>query len=405
MTISVPSSRNLAIGLVLFALSFVAFTHTYRIQSVIYQDDFSIGRCNDHSGGQDFKWVVSSARAIRTGAMPDLPHSPVFFAFHIPFTSFDLGAGYHFYTWLLIFFLFATIYFSLQESTLLATQESLVVAAVLLATLYHTYWFQYELERGNTNTIAVFLCSAGLYSLSRGKIWMSVFLLSLGVQWRMFPVILGALLVLRGGLKPFLIFLAINVAALFVAGKSVALNIGTTMKKFTATVYMFQPNHCLESYMGYIGHLNLRLAVVSVLLAVFFGVALAEMWKNRSVDFSGNKGVTRPFSVVEVGLIGMAFELMSLLPIFGLPYKFVIHICPFLLMISRKDMEKELPCWFSAVIAGGLGVAMAFLSAPNIPICPMKTPAILASFVLYAAASTVASVKNRTPRSVPVHAE
>ena len=199
----------------------------------------------------------------------------------------------------------------------------------------------------------------------------------------MYPVILGSVLFIRYRWKVLAAFLALNVLMFFIRGNGIALRSIKRILLMVEQPCSWPGNHCLASFaheMVRLGHLSpgrevmftkaLSLAVVLVFTAAFLWVVVRI--KPR---------VPSTFSIAEAGLIGMAFQLMSLLPSTSHDYKLPIHIIPFLLMITRNKADFTIPKGLAYALMAALSASMAFIFVPFFLI---KTFGVIASFIIYA---------------------
>jgi len=91
--------------------------------------------------------------------------------------------------------------------------------------VFSSYFFAYSMERGNTDIFAIFYCMLAMLVLIKqpGAVWLQVGLLSVAVHFKIYPVVLFAVLLFKHGKKLILPALALNTAFLFVLGPKVAL--------------------------------------------------------------------------------------------------------------------------------------------------------------------------------------
>ena len=91
--------------------------------------------------------------------------------------------------------------------------------------VFSSYFFAYSMERGNTDIFAMFYCLLAMLVLIKRPeaVWLQVGLLSVAVHFKIYPVVLFAVLLYKHGKKLILPALALNTAFLFVLGPKVAL--------------------------------------------------------------------------------------------------------------------------------------------------------------------------------------
>lgn len=91
--------------------------------------------------------------------------------------------------------------------------------------VFSSYFFAYSMERGNTDIFAMFYCLLAMLILIKRPeaVWLQVGLLSVAVHFKIYPVVLFAVLLFKHGKKLILPALVLNTAFLFVLGPKVAL--------------------------------------------------------------------------------------------------------------------------------------------------------------------------------------
>ncbi len=137
---------------------------------------------------------------------------------------------------------------------------SALLLLALLAGLF-CYGFQFELERGQNNLIAVTLAFLAIWvyhAHPRGRL-VAYGLFCLAVQLKVYPAIFILLLVhdwraWAANLKRFVALGLVNFAALFVFGPRLALEFFTALAEHAANPYVWPGNHSLWSFTFWIAH-------------------------------------------------------------------------------------------------------------------------------------------------------
>ena len=106
----------------------------------------------------------------------------------------------------------------------LAGLISLVLFAATTIYIFSSYFYAYSMERGNTDIFAIFYCLLAVWVLVKqpSKLWLQVILLSVAVHFKIYPVVLFALLLFKHGKKLILPTLVVNLAFLFILGPKIA---------------------------------------------------------------------------------------------------------------------------------------------------------------------------------------
>lgn len=348
-------------GLALFAISFIGYSHAYRVHTTPeYRDDFHIPRYPQP--GLDFGLAMHWVQEIAAGHVSNVMFPPAALVAYVPFNQFAYPGNYFFHTFLLLLALSLAVYFSLIESRILRGKMSFLFTAAVMAVIYNTAWFQLELERGNSNSFVSLLCAAGLLAVSRGRPMLATLLFSAATQYRIYPAILMAFVFLRGGIRPMIVYFVINTAALFALGVA-------NLKEFIRNILYWQ-NRVMEyeychslATAGYLFHFAPYVKFLKILMIVLFFACALVVWLARRRD-SGAPW-RAPFTVAEAGLIGVSFQLMDLLPNVSWDYKLGIQTIPFLILITRRDWRKICTptVWMSVV--GSVAVSYGFICSPG----------------------------------------
>ena len=108
----------------------------------------------------------------------------------------------------------------------------------------------------------------------------------------------------------------------------------------------------------------------------------------------------RYLSGSEIGLIGMCFCLMSLLPSVSYDYKLAIHIVPFLLLLSRSDTQLLDTPGRARIVVALTAALMALLLIPRNLVARLKTPWLILLFALYFYLSLMGKIMSPDKSSV-----
>ncbi len=370
--------RALYTGFLFFTFAFLWYANTYRTTfGDRFRDEFQVPALPNPGG--DFMSAMDWTKQMMEGHPCSVMYPPGAASVFAPFVSVPYPLNYHILSWLLIGAIFTAVFFSLAESRVVELPLALIFAATVTTTIYNSGWFQFEMERGNSNTFISAACAGGLYALSRGRPMTAALLFAWATEMRVYPAIMIAILVLRGGIKPVLLFIATNMVGLFCAGKA---NFDVFIQTVTGYGSLIPPwsiSHSLASAAALYGFSENRVVARNLLLFLFcvcwLGVWLAS---RKSPRASARRG----FSVAEVGLIGLAFQLMDLLPNISWDYKLGIQIVPFMLLISRRDWVRSfsMPVWIALV--GSVALSFGFFMSPG---WRPKSPGHAAAVLAYAA--------------------
>ncbi|MBI4309440.1 MAG: DUF2029 domain-containing protein [Candidatus Omnitrophica bacterium] len=370
-------------GMTVYLMCFLFMIHFYRVSKETFREDF--GRNFTWPDiGLDFHYLYNISSSVRDGGTSMSVHPPWAAVSYIPLTFLGPKSAYVLFTYALIALLFSAIFLCIRENKVFLTgQMDLFIALLCTGIFYHTYPVLFALERGQFEILLGFFSTVGLFALSRNFRKTAVIALVLAAQYKIYPVILGSVLFIRYRWKTLAVFMALNVLMLFIRGKDVGFSYIKVVKEMVEHPCSWPGNHCLISF----AHEMVRLRYLSPDLEVITAKALsaaavlvftaAFLW----LAFKGKPHTSSAFSVAEAGLIGMAFQLMSLLPATSHDYKLPIQIIPFLLMISRGKADFTIPKPLVYVLMAALSASMAFMFVPFFLI---KTFGVIASFMIYA---------------------
>ncbi len=370
-------------GMTVYLVSFFAMVHFYRVSKEVFREGFGSNFIWPISG-IDFNCLYMISFKIRNGELALGDYPPLTGIAFIPFTYLSQHLAYVVFTYILVVLLFLTVFLCLRENKTFETKEmGLFIALLCTGLFYHTYPVLFALERGQTEILFGFFMIAGLFAISRNFRKTAVVALTLATQYKVYPVILGSILFIRYRWKILAAFIGLNVLMLFIRGRDVGVGYIEMLRNKIHEPAPWPGNHCLQSFVCELIRFKkispdlevpVTVALTCVVILIFM---LTFLW----VVFKRKPPVPSTLSVVEAGLIGMAFQLMSFLPSTGHDYKLPIHIIPFLLMISRNKADFTIPKEIVYVLMAALAASMAFMFVPFFLI---KTFGVMASFIIYA---------------------
>jgi hypothetical protein len=381
----------LGLGLVWWRLKSQGFDQTYGFSTL-------------PPWGYDFRLSMEWGRALWNGGLEaylSLPNAwpPFATVFYLPLGFLDNRLGYQLLVVSLVLALCLSVSLGLRFYTAhtISYSTRYLILALLVGLLAQSFPFIFAVERGNSDLIALAFIALGLSSFQRGCGLQAILLLTVATQLKMYPAILGVLFVLRRQYRLSLLFGVVNVALLFVLGPRALLHFISSVSSAAAGATS-EFNHSLFSYLNRLGgEPPLSPALGILVLMALWGVGVAgKWWKTR--HHADDSSLPAPFCMAEVGIIGMAFVLMSLIPAISWDYKLVIHLFPYLLVVGCVARQQE-----PSVILGVTVLALAgctgglFLQNSGSP----RTPLLLINFALYGIVVAVGLSRKHVPdRSV-----
>ena len=364
--------------------------------------------------GMDFKAVHLYAVSIRSGIDKYLTvegnnYPPLVTIAYIPLSFFPANLAYQLFCLILLSFLFALIYTLISEKRNAFEQcKSPVICKILFTLisvyiLFQTYPVNFAFERGNYDIIAAAFAAFALLAVSRKSIILSALLLAISTQLKVYPAILAVFLFARFGLKGIGYFVIFNGIILFLLGIPGVENFISSIAKFSAKPFLWAGNHSLISFLSPFNGISYLKTYISI---NFFQIPLIVLFIIASIRYfyliqgisakNSKKRISGQFSGMELGIIGMCFCLMGLIPSVSHDYKLVIQIVPLFLLYSRSWSDlfssKKTSIFFIIIISA----LIAYLFIPRFIILPfrllritayvaeMKTPALLAAYFAYA---------------------
>ncbi len=377
-------------SLLLFIITLNLFFHIFRIRDNQFDQGYSITLIKDKPSGFDFNVVYQQANTLKKGINQYLkigniypPFVPVF-ALPLSFINFDVA--YRIQTLLILISLFLIIYYSLiinlNTELRFYNKFGIIIVAILLFTLfYNTYPVLFSLERGNYDIIAGLFSIISLYSITRNNMLLSIITLTIAVNFKIYPLILFAFILLKFGWKTIPIFLLTNIAALFIIGYKPVVYFFIRMSDFISVPYQWEGDHSLFSFIyNFLGKGNVH--SISYIISLIFIILFIIVWLKYFINY--NKKENANFTLKDIGLIGMAFQLMSLLPSVSHDYQLPVQIIPYLLLINSDPEEFQLHNNFSMRLVIILSISMGILFSPRFDLyLGEKTPFIVLNFIIY----------------------
>lgn len=374
--------NNSVVFIISFILVLVVFNHLFSVRGLVY-DQVQVPIMKPI--GNDYLAVYKWTKTLTTGVDAYLniwrDYFPIIMLINLPLSLFDFETAYRLFTLVLIGLIWFSIYYSLKQNTSWSEKNNIYVISTLLFVLfYFTYPIQFTIERGNCDTVALFFSVLSLYFVTKKKENISLVFLALAFNYKLYPLVLFSIIWLRFSLiKPFLKFTAINLVLLFILGPKVLL---ATLKDLFASVtepYVWSGNHSLMSFFSGFPSYNPKL--ISVIISIVLCVIFLVLWFIHLRDKTRIKEGS--FSVYEVGLIGMAFQLMCLLTSLSNDYKLVILISPIVMLLTydvpNTNIQKLLFCI--------MGFAFGFIFSPRfdaiLSVKALYILAVYATFVIY----------------------
>ncbi len=376
-----------------------------RIENASFLDGFSIPAFPFK--GVDFKIVHNWAVALSKGihqylALPNNYPPFVSFAF-LPLSKLSPDKAYNIYTFILLLSFLGMIWFSQLEnlidrdrSNIGTLKERFTFAFLVFTTLISTYPILFALERGNSDLVSGFFSALTLYLITQRKFKWSILTLTTAIHIKIYPIILGPLLLLRAGWKAAFQLAVLTLAAFFIVGPSAAKNFFSFIYISQTSPYVWKGNHSLKSCLEMIPSLSPEsrktITLTFFILAglIFIG-AFIRIWILKCLKKrTGLSEKASGFSGMELGFIGMAFQFMSLIPGESHDYKLGIQLIPYLMILSRdKDalgLSKNAHILFNIVLS--IAMALLFMTPSTqllakMPLFVIKTPWIVVLFILY----------------------
>jgi hypothetical protein len=222
-------------------------------------------------------------------------------------------------------------------------QISSILMLVFITGLF-SYGFQFELERGQFNVIAIFLCylAIWIYHHHNKYRYIAFILFTISVQLKIYPLIFIVMLIndwqdWRNNLKRLLVLSAVNIALFFVLGLQVFDDFVKALITQTYNPYIWNGNHSIRSFVAFLpkiandqgwSWINQYLGLVEpTLMAITVGCIFLIIWQTFRQK---QKGIN-PFL-----LLGCTFGAL-IIPSVSNDYKLSILAAPIaILFINNK---------------------------------------------------------------------
>ncbi len=380
-----------ALGLATFLCCNILLSHYFRVKSGPFQQGFGVP-VFPGVAGLDFLQVYSWDESLLAGDRFSSDYTPFVLVAQLPFTLLPPRLAYILFSLVLVFSLLGSVSACLAERGLFRRRDWALGSLLVASLFYHTYPTLFAIERGNSDLIAAVGAAVGLLMLSRHRPVAALAGLTLAAQYKVYPIILAIMLPLRKAWPWLPLFVVLNGALLLILGPTGLEWFARSLAHVLRNPRTPTVNHSLASFAvqlakgGYLTDAwrDPAVRIASGVLVAILAVAWLRLARRAgrlgraSLRADGRRG---PFTVVEIGVIGMAFQLMSLIPTTSHDYQLVVQIVPFLLLLTRPKAEFPLPGWLVRVVIIGIAVSMAYLFA--YPLKLIKTPGLLVAYVAY----------------------
>jgi hypothetical protein len=387
-TVADPSHfRDCAVAFL--AVLFVGFVF-YRTSSNPFRDDLNIPKWKLR--GLDFRAYHVFATDLLEGESPyrhdteagPNPYPPLYTIFVAPFAMFGEDTAYDVWVTLSIVAYLAAIWLATRFGDVPVSWMVLAGAAYVLS---QTYPVPFVWERGTPEFFILLSMAGGLLLLTRGQYIAAIVLLTIATHFKLYPLVLGSFVLLRGGWKWAAIFTGVVIAAFFILG------VGVFREFLNVILYtvreperwVWPGNHTLKAFSmwcelkGFISHETAGLLV----MAVGGALILIFCWMLWSVYRRG-RGQGK-FSAAEASLLGMAFCLMTLLPTFSHDYKLAQQFFPLLILMVNADAAalaaRSRAVRILMIVTAGMAGSLFLPRFGEVP----RTPQLLLTFALYTA--------------------
>jgi hypothetical protein len=220
--------------------------------------------------------------------------------------------------------------------------------------IFSSYFFAYSMERGNTDIFAMFYCLLAMWVLIKrpNNVWLQVILLSVAVHFKIYPVVLFALLLFKHGKKLILPALVVNLAFLFCMGPKMALAFIHAATSGGEGVGIGNAWSNIGNHAAYSFTMGLDTSTGRYLSDTFFIVWAITMLVPLLIwGISVISLIMKKYSLTNaVYFFMVSVPLMNLLPTVSMDYKLVILggvICMLLALIIKQFLQKF--SWFDLI--------------------------------------------------------
>jgi hypothetical protein len=372
------------------AVLFVGFLW-YRLQEPRFRDDLGIPAWRVK--GLDFRAYYVFATDLVNGRSPyshdtsagPNPYPPLYTIFVAPFVFLKVEHAYTVWVVLSVVAFIAILRLTLVLGH--GPPHKWLLIAVAAFVLSQTYPVPFVWERGTPELFILLFMAIGLLLLTRQQYIVAICALTVATHFKLYPLILGAFVLLRGGWKWAAAFTGLFAAAFFVLGwnafKEFRFVLGWTMEQ--PGRWIWPGNHSIKSFELWCEEQQWLTPENGSLLVMAAGGVLVIVFCWMLWGVFRHRRATGQFSAAETSLLGMAFCLMCLLPTFSHDYKLAQQFFPLLLMMlnpeaaARARQSRALQ-----VISIILAAVVASLFLPLYGEFP-KTLQLLVAFGLYTA--------------------
>jgi hypothetical protein len=203
--------------------------------------------------GVDFLVTLDSIKTLMLkNEIPPILYPPLMNIVFSPFLLLGYPDNYYVITALTLFSLIVLIVFIPRQ--LIPAREHPLIALTLITALI-SYGVQFELERGQSHTLAFMLCIVAAYLFhSREHFrWLAYWLFSISIQMKVYPVIFIVLFIRdwrdwRGNIKRFVGLGLFNFGLLFLSGPQYFVQFIQHMVSTLGTVETWIGNHSIKAF-------------------------------------------------------------------------------------------------------------------------------------------------------------
>jgi len=292
-------------------------------------------------------------------------YPPLVALFNLPYVLFDITTAYAIHVVILILANLACLFIAvlmvrkfllsgLKLNDLVLNVISILLFFLAAIYIFSSYFFLYSIERGNTDILVLFYCMLAMWILIKypKNLWLQVIFVSIAVHYKIYPIVLFALLLFKHGKKLILPALIINIAFLFCLGPKMALDF---IQSITAggegagigNAYSSVANHASYSFATGMDRSGGEYLSITFFLiwAIAFLVPLL-IWGITAIGI-----VLKKYSIPNGILFFMiSVPLMSLLPTISIDYKLVIYGAVIILLLGlilKQFLQKF--TWFDLI--------------------------------------------------------
>lgn len=244
---------------------------------------------------------------------------------------------------------------------------SVVLFFMLAIYIFSSYFFLFSMERGNTDAIVMFYMLLAMWVLIKkpNNIWLQVILLSAAVHFKIYPIVLFAILLFKHGRKLILPALIVNVAFLFCLGPNMALHFIRAVLSGgegagIGNAWSSVANHAAYSFTMGIDPTggDYLTTTFFVIWAITFLIPLL-IWAITAIGI-----VLKKYSSINAILFFMvSIPIMALLPTYSIDYRLVIFGVAIVLLIGlifQHFLQKF--SWFDLIQVLLLTVVLLMMS-------------------------------------------